>query len=118
MTTCEERALSVDRFHVNPRIPGCLRGRPAALARDDVGGVPPRPMVFRSGRFVLAMTLLCFPQKIGQGRDIHIAESTSGNPRVDLLQQPAVAVRIAERGERDVAAPLRIRSAEGRLPRT
>ena len=41
-----------------------------ALARDDVGGVPPRPVVLRSGRFVLAMARLCLSQKLGQRRDV------------------------------------------------
>src|SRR5258708_7977984 len=36
----------------------------------------------------------------------------SGQPHGDLLEQPAVAVRIAERGERGVTAPRRIRAAE------
>ena len=74
-----------------------------ALARDDVGGVPPRPVVLRSGRFVLAMALLCLSQKLGQSRDVQVAESSSGKTRLDLLEQPAVAVRIAERGERAIA---------------
>ena len=36
----------------------------------------------------------------------------------DLLEQPAIAVRVAERGERGVTAPLRIRAAERRLSRS
>src|SRR5262245_9582524 len=42
----------------------------------------------------------------------------SGQSHRDFLQQPAVAVRIAERGERGITAPLRIRAAERRLSRT
>src|SRR4051794_37599603 len=97
---------------------GCLIRRPAALARDDVGGVPPRPVVLRSSRFILAMVLLCLAQKLGQRRNVHAAESASGKSRLDLLQQPAVAVRVAERGERAVTAALWIRAAERRLSRT
>ena len=40
----------------------------------------------------------------------------SGQSRGDLLQQPAVAVRIAECGEGGVAAPLRIATADGGFP--
>src|SRR5882757_8829466 len=40
----------------------------------------------------------------------------SGQSRGDLLQQPAVAVRIAERGERAVAAALGIRTADPEPP--
>ena len=78
---------------------GRLLGSPSLLARDDVGGVPVRPVVLRGGRFVLAMMLLCLSQELGQSRDVQVAESSSGKPRLDLLEQPAVAVRIAERGK-------------------
>src|SRR5262245_28118151 len=42
----------------------------------------------------------------------------SGQSYGDLLEQPAVAVRVSERGERDVAAAFRIASRERRLSRT
>src|SRR6478609_10041118 len=64
-------------------------------------------MMFGRCRFVLAMVLLCFSQKLCQSPDIQ-AESSSGKPRRDLLEQPSVAVRIAERGERAVAGMLGI----------
>src|ERR671912_2442813 len=73
-------------------------GTVSSLARNDVFGVPVRPVVLRSGRFVLPMTLLCFLQKLSQRGDVR-AESSSGKLRRNLLQQPAVAVRITERGE-------------------
>ena len=95
----------------------CLFRSPAALARDNVGSVPPRPVVLWSGRIVPSMTLFRLSQKVCQSRDVHVAEPSSGESRVDLLEQPAIAVRIAERGERDVTAPLRIRAAERRLSR-
>ena len=40
-----------------------------------------------------------------------------GKPGRDLLQQPAVAVGIAERGERAVAAMLGIRTADSAAPK-
>lgn len=39
----------------------------------------------------------------------------SGQPRSDLLEQPAIAIRIAERGERAVTASGRLRAAEAAL---
>ena len=43
--------------------------------------------------------------------------NATGQPRRDLLEQPAVAVRIIERGERAVAAKLRIRTADPEPPK-
>src|SRR5580658_10390062 len=74
-------------------------------------------MVLRGGWFVLAMMLLRLNQKLCQRRDVQIAESTSGQARCDLLQQPAVAVGIAEGGERAVAAMLGIRTADPEPPK-
>src|SRR4029077_10972148 len=58
----------------------------------------------------LAMPLLRFSQKLRQRRDVGAAESASGQSRLDLLEHPAVAVRIVERGKREIGATLRIRS--------
>ena len=44
-----------ERFNVERGVVGRVLGRAALLARDDVGGVPVRPVVLRSGRFVLAV---------------------------------------------------------------
>src|SRR2546430_5964931 len=74
------------------------------LARYDVGGVPTRPVVLRSRRFVLAMMLLCLAQKLCQRRDVQGAESSSGQPRGDFLKQPGVAVGVVECGKGKVAA--------------
>ena len=46
-----------------------------------------------------------------------VAGDTPGQPRRDLLEQPAVAIRILERGERAVAAMLGIRPADPDLPK-
>jgi hypothetical protein len=43
--------------------------------------------------------------------------NATGQPRGDLLEQPAVAVRITERGERAVAATLGIRTADPEPPK-
>ena len=75
---------------------GCFLGSFPLLARDHVGGVPPRPVVLRSGRFVLTVVLFCLPQKLCQRLDVEVAQSSSGNTRCALLQQEAIAIRIAE----------------------
>src|SRR5579863_1859180 len=56
-------------------------------------------MVLRSGWFVLAMMLLRLTQKLCQRRDVQLAEATSGQARCDLLEQPGVAIRVAERSK-------------------
>src|SRR6185369_15258421 len=84
---------------------GCLRGRLFLLARDDEGGVEQGPVVLRRGRFVLAVVLLGFSKQIGQRREVH-PESASGQPRHDLLQEPAVAVRVTKGCERTIGAAL------------
>ena len=66
-------------FDVERGILGRLLGSPPALARDDVGGVPLRPVVLRSGRFVLAMALLCLAQKLGQRRDVQLLSPRPGS---------------------------------------
>ena len=43
--------------------------------------------------------------------------NATGQPRRDFLEQPAVAVRITERGERAVAAMLAIRTADPEPPK-
>src|SRR6202008_2448561 len=88
-------------FQVEFGISGRVLGGPAALTGDDVGGVPPRPVVLGGSRFVRAVALLGFAQQSGQRRDVQ-AEPTPGKPGLDLLQQPAVAVGVAERGPRAV----------------
>jgi hypothetical protein len=86
---------SAGLFHVARGTRGCLLGCLPLLTRNDVGGVPPRPVVLRGRRLVLAMPRLCLTQKFCQGRDVQ-AESSSGKSRLDLLEQPTVAVWIAE----------------------
>ena len=61
-------------------------------------------MVLRGGWFVFAMMLLRLAQKLCQSRYVQIAESTSGQASCDLLEQPGVAIRVAERSKGKVAA--------------
>src|SRR5258705_8026683 len=102
-------------LHVARAILGRFLGGLPLLARDDVGRVPIRPVVLRGGWFVLAVALLGFAQEIGQGRDVEAAQPAPRKPGGDLLQQPAVAVGIAERDPRTVRAPLRVRARQASL---
>src|SRR6185436_17116633 len=86
----------------------CILRGPAALAGDHVGGVPPRPVMLRSGPFVSAVVLLGLLEKLRQSPDVQSAETPPGEPRRDLLEEPAVPVGIAERGPRAVSAVLRV----------
>src|SRR5688572_4276265 len=106
-------------LHVARAICDGIFGSLALLARDDVRGVPIGPVVLRRGRFVRAMACFCLSQKLRQTRDVQVAESSAGKPRRDLLEQPAVAVRIAERRIGSVGATVGIAawyrwSSEGR----
>src|ERR1700686_4030620 len=69
-------------------------------------------MVLRGGWFVLAMMLVRLTQKLCQRRDVQIAESTSGQARCDLLKQPGVAIRVAERSKGKVAAVIGVRPTD------
>src|SRR6185369_12441638 len=88
-------SLSIS-LHVSPGLVDGLLRSLAPLSRYEVGGVPLRPVVLRRGPFVFAMVLLCLLQKRYEGRDIHAAEPSSRKPRLDLLEYPTVAIRIAE----------------------
>src|SRR5579862_9516845 len=97
---------SVCPFYVDLAVFGCLFGRLAFLTRHNVGGVPARPVVLRSGRFVFAVVLLSLLQELGQGRDIQITKSAARQPGCDFLKQPSIAVGITKRSERAVGGML------------
>src|SRR4029077_11906604 len=69
-------------------------------------------MVLRGGWFVLAMMLLRLTQKLCQRREVQIAESTSGQARCDLLEQPGVAIRVVECSKGKVAAVTGVRPTD------
>jgi hypothetical protein len=105
---------SAGAFDVELALFDCFFRCLPVLARYDVGGVPARPVVLRSRRFVLTMMLLRLAQKLCQRRDIQIAESSSGQPRCNFLKQPGVAVGVIECGEGKVAAVIGCRGIEVR----
>src|SRR5438270_6436600 len=69
-------------------------------------------MVLRGGWFVLPMMLLRLTQKLCQRRDVQTAESTSGQARCDLLEQPGVAIWVAEHSKGKVAAVTGVRPTD------
>src|SRR5580704_18602878 len=95
----------------------------AGLLADHVLGVPfwpvrvglPRPRLVLSvgGRGAPKRARQIVRRREGRRRGVN----ATGQPRRDLLEQPAVAVRITERGERAVAAMLGIRTGDPEPPK-
>src|SRR5262249_6082899 len=102
---------TVDAFDVKRGVFGGLVRRPPTLARHDVAAVPLRPVVLRTLCLVVAVPLLGFLKKLSERWDIQ-AESSTGKPRLDLLEEPAVSIGIAKRRERPVAGMIGRRTAD------
>ena len=64
----------------------CLFGSLAVLTRDNVGGIPARPVVLRSRGLVFAVMLLSLLQEFGECRDVQITKSSARQPRCDFLK--------------------------------
>ena len=101
-----------------------MRQLRAGLFGDHVLGVPIGPVrvALPSGAFlVLAVRGFRTPKRARQiarrSERRRRGVDPAGQPRRDLLKQPAVAVRIAERSERAVAATLGIRTADPQPPK-
>src|ERR1700692_4518427 len=100
-----------------------LRQLFARLLRHHVGGVPVWPVRVALPGALLVLALGC-PASPKRARQIvrrcegcrRVLDAT-GKPRRDFLEQPAVPVRIAERGERAVAAMLGIRTVDPGPPK-
>src|SRR5512132_1102086 len=82
----------------------CLLWIAAALTRAQIGRVPVPPVML-GVRLLEAVVVLCrLVEEPCQGCNIHGLWSrqvplAAGKPRLDLLEQPAVPVRILERGK-------------------
>ena len=69
--TARDDCPSADTLHVARGSTGCLlRGAPL-LARDDVGGIPLRPVVLGGGLLVVVMLVGCLAQPVSQSRNVH-----------------------------------------------
>src|SRR5687767_1528131 len=91
----ELRVCSECPFDVEARSLRCIIGGPSALASNHVGGIPAGPVVLRRRRLVHAVPLLRFLKQLCQCLDIE-AESSSGQPYLDLLKDPRIAVWVSE----------------------
>src|SRR5580700_6490194 len=92
---------------------GCLPRAAAVLTRAQVGCVPVPPVVLGVRLLVVVVVLRRLAEKLGQGCDVHGWSArrfpfAPGGPRRDLLDQPAVPVRILKRGKRAVGTTLRV----------
>src|ERR1044071_2384092 len=91
--------------------------RPRLLSRH-VFGVPIGPVgvALAEALFVLAVGSLGTPHRASQvicrAERSHASIDATGQSRRDFLQQPTVAIGIAERSQRAVGAPLRIWTAD------
>jgi hypothetical protein len=65
-------------FHVLRSILARLLDGSTPIACSDVGCIPVRPMVLRSGRIECTVVLLGFAQETGQCRDIHFKHDPEG----------------------------------------
>jgi hypothetical protein len=89
-------------FDVERGILGCLVGTLPVLASDDVSGVPIWPVLISLAEALLMFAGGCF-RTAECAREIACGAERSrsrveapGKPRRDLLQQPAIAVGVAE----------------------
>src|SRR5262245_12491628 len=106
-----------DLFHVAVRRGGGLLRTAAILTGAQVGCVPVRPAVLGVRLLVAVVVLRCFAAEFCKSCDVHGSCSrrlphAAWKPRLDLLEQPAVPVRILERGEREVGTTLRVTPAD------
>ena len=87
---------------MNSSVLGSFFGGLAILARDDVGGVPIRPLVLRGSGFVFGVMLLGLLQELGQCGHIQRARPSARQACCDFLEEPSIAVGIAKRGKRAI----------------
>src|SRR5215213_1786009 len=109
-----------DLLHVT--VGGCRRLLRTAslLTRAQVGRVPVRPLVLGVRLLEAAVVLRRLAEEFRKGRGVHGSRPrrlplAAGEPRLDLLKQPAVPVRVLERGEREVGTALRVAPADARV---
>ena len=89
-----------DFVHVPVRCYDGLVRSLAVLAGVEVSGIPVPPVMRGVGLLVVVVMQGCFVEQAGPGRDVRrrACPLPAGQPRGDLLQEPAVAVGITERG--------------------
>src|SRR4029453_9221964 len=99
---------------------GCLVRTAAALPRAQIGRVPVPPVMRAVRLLVVTVMLFRLAEELCKSCDIHGLCSrrlplASGQPRRNLLEQPAVPVGILKRGKREVGATFRIPPSDARV---
>src|ERR1700722_4603032 len=99
---------------------GGLPRTATVLTRAQVGRVPVPPVVLGVRLLVVVVVLRRLAEKLGQGCDAHgwcarQLPFAAGKPRRDLLEQPAVPVRILKQGKREVGTTLWVAPAHARV---
>src|SRR5215207_698125 len=119
-STCSESAATQtassgrnlkDLLHVAVGGGGGLLRTAAVLTRAQVGRVPVPPVVLGVRPLVVAVVLFRLVEELCKGCDVHGSCSrhhplAAGKPRLDLLKQPAVPIRVLERGKRVIGTTL------------
>ncbi len=107
----------LDLCHVAPGGRGGLVRVAPGFARDHVRRVPVPPVVRRGDGLERAVMQGRLVQQISPGGDVRAGlPFPAGEPGRDLLEQPAVAIRVAERRVRGVRAPpLRVGPRDARV---
>src|SRR5215467_7522589 len=106
-----------DLLHVTVGGGGGLLRTAAVLTRAQVRRIPVPPVVLGVRLLIVAVALLRLAEEPCKGCDVQSSGPrqlpfAAGKPRLDLLEQPAVPVRILERGKRVVGTTLRVAPAD------
>src|SRR5262249_12799885 len=93
-----------DLLHIAVSGGGGLLRTAAVLTRAQIGRVPIPPVVLGVGLLVVVVVLRRLAEEFRQGGDVHGPCSrqlpfAAGQPRPNLLEQPAILVWIFERGK-------------------
>src|ERR687897_2502363 len=96
-----------DLLHIAIGGGGCILLIAAALTCAQIGCIPVPPLMLGMGLLEAAVILCRLAEEPCQGCNVHGLWSrhfplTAGKPRLDLLEQPTVPVRILERGKCEV----------------
>src|SRR5215211_3931180 len=107
-------------LHVTVGGGGGLLRTAAVLTGAQVGRVPVPPVMLGVRLLVVAMVHFRLVEELCEGCDVrglclHRLPLAAGKSCLDLLEQPAVAVRILERGKRVVGTTLRVAPADARI---
>src|ERR1043166_1160418 len=103
----------MDLVHVVVGGVDCRLRAAAILTRTQIWRVPVPPVMFRVRLLIVVVVLRGFAKEFCKGRDVRGVCSpqlpfAAGESRRDLLEQPAIPVRILERSKRGVRTTVQI----------